>query len=51
MKILAFNIVAILLIILAGFMVYTNKPNYGWVIFAAMLCMGTNYSEKKNDKT
>lgn len=38
MKYLVYNVVAILLILLAAYMVYADKQNYGWVIFAALLC-------------
>jgi hypothetical protein len=37
MKLLLINIVPILLVLLAGYMVYVNKPYYGWVIFAAVV--------------
>ena len=37
MKFIGYNFVSILLIILAGYMVYADKPNWGWVIFAALL--------------
>lgn len=36
---LAVNIVAMILAALAFWMVVNDKPNYGWVIFAAIVCI------------
>ena len=48
MRFIGYNFVSILLIILAGYMVYADKPNWGWVIFAALLVAVMPAS--KNDK-
>jgi len=37
MKFIGYNIISILLIALAGYMVYADKPKWGWLIFAALL--------------
>ncbi len=49
MKFIGYNFISVLLIILAGYMVYTDKSNWGWVIFAALLCASVP-KYKKNDK-
>lgn len=54
MKFIAYNIIALALIALAAYMVYTDKPNYGWVIFAAIVCAvfpSNNSNDKDNDTT
>jgi hypothetical protein len=33
------NLVAVILAALAFYMVANDKPNYGWVIFAAIICV------------
>jgi hypothetical protein len=37
MKWIAYNVVPILLICLAGAMIFTNKHDWGWVLFAGLL--------------
>lgn len=37
MKFIGYNFVPILLVLLAGYMIYADKSNWGWVIFAAMI--------------
>lgn len=44
-----YNIIPILLIMLAGYMVYADKPYYGWVIVAALLTTVVPTSKKSND--
>lgn len=48
MRFIAYNIVAIMLVLLTGFMIYNDKPSWGWVLFAALLVTvfpGNNKSE------
>jgi len=49
MQFIGYNFVSILLIILSAYMVYADKPNYGWVIFCALLTTVMPSSNKKND--
>lgn len=49
MRFIGYNFVAILLILLASYMVYANKPYWGWVIFAALLITVFPSSEKRDD--
>jgi hypothetical protein len=37
LKIFVANLVALSLVVLAGFLAYWDKPYYGWVIFAALI--------------
>jgi len=46
--ILITNLLSLGLATLSGLMVYWDKPNYGWVIFAAILCF--NYPNSKLTK-
>lgn len=32
------NIISILLIALTAYMIYDDKPYWGWVLFAAIIC-------------
>ena len=53
MKFIAYNALAIALVGLAAYMVYADKPHYGWVIFAALLvAVGPNVKDDgdKEDK-
>jgi len=51
MKYLFYNVVAILLVLLAAYMVYADKSNYGWVIFAALICaVGPTCTSKSGKK-
>jgi hypothetical protein len=36
MRFIGYNFVAVLLVLLAAYMVYADKPYYGWVIAAAV---------------
>lgn len=45
-----YNMVPILLVLLAGFMVYDNRPNYGWVIVAALLITVVPSSHNTDDE-
>lgn len=46
MRFIGYNFVSILLVLLAGYMIYADKPNWGWVIFAAMMFTVTPSNEK-----
>lgn len=37
MRFIAYNVVAILLIALAAYLIYLNRGGWGWCIFAALL--------------
>jgi len=50
MRFIGYNFVPILLVFLASYMVYADKPNYGWVIFAAiLLSVMPSSNDDKND--
>jgi len=38
MKWIAYNIVALAFIVLAGLLIYLNRDGWGWCIFCALLC-------------
>jgi hypothetical protein len=38
MKYIAVNALSIVLVLLTGYMIYADKPYWGWVLFAALLC-------------
>ena len=48
MKHLFYNAVAILLVLLASYMVYADKPYYGWVIVAAIVCIDLHGIQKRH---
>lgn len=45
------NTPAILLILLSGWMIFNDKPYYGWVIFAGMCCIHGFSSKNDNSRT
>lgn len=45
------NIIPILLILLAAYMVYADNPYWGWVLVAAILTTSSiTFHEKKDEK-
>ena len=50
MKLIGYNFIAILLVLLAAYMVYANKPYWGWVIFSALLVTVLPASNKPDEK-
>lgn len=49
MKYLIIGLTPITLLIIAGYMVYADKPYYGWVIVVALLS-GGSITESKDDR-
>jgi len=50
MRFLACNLVSILLLILAGYMIYADRPYSGLVIFAAIICALVPCPSNSKDK-
>lgn len=51
MKFIQYNIVSVLLVLIAGYMIYADKPNWGWVIFAALIAhVAPSYIEESEDE-
>ena len=48
MKWIAFNIISLAFIILAGWIIYLNREGWGWCIFGAIISQRT--IEYKNNK-
>jgi hypothetical protein len=44
MKLIWVNLVSILLIFLAGFMIYLDRTGWGWCIFGAIICCTSSYT-------
>lgn len=38
MKFVWYNLIPILLIILAGYLIYLNRDGWGWCVFGAICC-------------
>jgi hypothetical protein len=48
MRIITYNIVPILLVILTGYMIYADKSYWGWVLVCALATLvGPAYKETK----
>ena len=54
MRYIAYNIVAVCFLILAGFLAYWDRDGWGWVVFAALLCYtappNLHTKDRKGDK-
>jgi hypothetical protein len=52
MKYIAYNFVAVCLLVLAALLAYWNKDGWGWCIVAAIICavFPTGDSKKKDEK-
>ena len=49
MKYLILNIVSILFLLLAGFIVWLDRDGWGWCIFGAIICQ-TDFAFRKQEK-
>lgn len=48
MKYIGYNIIPIILLIIYGYTIYSDKPNYEWLIIAAVIFAVYPISEDKN---
>lgn len=50
MNFIGYNIIPILLLFLAAFLIYLNKDGWGWCIFGAIICCVTPSSKKEESE-